>query len=646
MKLIFKLFFTAILLISCSKDGGNLLSSEKKLLSFSIKEIDGNFTISSSNKVELALVDEINLNNLTAVFTVSPNAKVRFENSLLVSGYTKIDFSKPLVLDVIAEDGSKATYTVIITFGAKIRTYSIVELPNIPFTINKDLTIRATVPSGTNLSNLTAKFNLTDNTNLYVGSNLQVSEQTKNNFTVPLDYELKLNGVFEKKYTVNITVAPNNLPTAVAGDDQTVVIPSGSNAVNVTLDGSKSSDLDGPIVKYEWKLGNAIIGTSEISNVNLYKGVHTIELKVTDSSGAIATDTILISVINQGTYTPIDPNASLETKNLYNNIASIALSNKFIFGQEFPLTFQLNTLDSNLNTSDCKDVVGDHPGVYGIDPHYMLYKSSSQRQIHINEAKHAYANGSVVTFDFHQQSKSDNKIYYNDISTVTDKSLMYDIVNNRNDSRIWFYNELDKVIDIINNDLGFPVVFRPFHEMNGNWFWWGTKSTNHSPQLYIDFYRLTVNYIKSKSNLVLFGWTPVDKINSSYYPGDNYVDIVGIDAYDMGYSTLKNNLIDLSKFATNHNKVAILAEVGKGNYVNNDPTFWTSTVLKAIQDGGSEIRIAWVLAWFNAPWKSSQSDLFIPNSNSSNQVKDDFKNFYNSSTTLFQNEVKVLQVYK
>jgi hypothetical protein len=646
MKFIFKLFFTAILLISCSKDGGTSLSSEKKLLSFSIKEIDGNFTISSSNKVELALVDEISLNNLTAVFTVSPNAKVRVENSLLVSGYTKNDFSKPLVLDVIAEDGSKATYTVIITFGAKIRTYSIVELPNIPFTINKNLSIEATVPSGTNLSNLTAKFNLTDNTTLNVGSNLQVSEQTKNNFTVPLDYELKLNGVFEKKYTVKITVAPNNLPTAVAGDDQTVVIPSGSNTINVTLDGSKSSDLDGPIVQYEWKLGNTIIGTSAISNVNLSKGIHTVKLKVTDSSGAEATDTIIISVTNQGTYSTVDPNASFETKNLYNNIASIALSNKFVFGQEFPLTFQLNTLDSNLNTSDCKDVVGDHPGVYGIDPHYMLYKSSSQKQIHINEAKHAYSNGSIVTFDFHQQSKSDHKIYYNDISTSSDKSLMYDIVNNKNDSRVWFYNELDKVIDIINNDLGFPVIYRPFHEMNGNWFWWGTKATNHSPQLYIDFFRLTVNYIKSKSNLVLFGWTPSDKINNSYYPGDNYVDIVGIDAYDVGYSTLKSNLIDLSIFATNHNKVAILSEVGKNNYVNNDPTFWTSTVLKAIQDGGNEIRIAWALAWFNAPWKSSQNDLFIPNSNSSNQVKDDFDKFYNSSTTLFQNEVKALQVYK
>ncbi|TAF63346.1 MAG: hypothetical protein EAZ58_11780 [Flavobacterium sp.] len=368
-------------------------------------------------------------------------------------------------------------------------------------------------------------------------------------------------------------------------------------------------------------------------------------LKVTDTSGDTATDTITISVTQQGIYTPIDNNATQETKNLFTDIALIAHRDKFIFGQEFPLSFQLKSLDFDLNTSDCKDIAGDHPGVYGIDPHYMLYKTASQKQLHIDEAKHAYANGSIVTFDFHQQSKTDHKIYFNDITTSTDKSLMFDIVNNRNNARDWFYKELDQVLNIINNDLGFPIVYRPFHEMDGNWFWWGTQATNHSPQLYIDFYRLTVDYMRNKSNLILFGWTPNEKINSSYYPGDDYVDLVGIDAYSQNVTTLKNNLIDLTKFATNHNKVAILSETGKGNYVNDAPTFWTSTILKAIQDGGSDIKIAWALAWFNAPWDSNQSNLFIPNSSSSTVVKDDFKKFYNSETTLFQNEVKALKVY-
>jgi beta-mannanase len=645
MKFIFRTIIIALLALSCNSNDTSL-SSENKLLTFSIKEIGDNFIISPNNKVEVSLLDEIDLTNLTSYFTVSPNAKVFVGSTIQTSGSSKNDYSKPLVLNVIAEDGSKAAYTVVITFGAKIRTFSIVELPNIPFIINKDLSITGTVPSGTNLNNITAKFELTNETSLYVGSTIQVSEQTKNNFNQPLIYDLKLNGADTKKYTVKITAEANNLPKASAGEDKIALIPSGSNNATVTLDGSNSSDTESAIVAYEWKSGSTILGTTAVLNTNLALGTHTIELKVTDSSGESATDTVIIDVKNQGVYTPIDNNATLETKKLYTNIASIANSNKFIFGQEFPLSFQLNSIDYNLNTSDCKDVSGDHPGVYGIDPHYMLYKSAAEKQLHIDEAKHAYANGSIVTFDFHQQSKTDHKIYYNDITSSTDKSLMYDIVNDKNGSRAWFFNEIDQVISIINNDLGFPVVFRPFHEMDGDWFWWGTKAANHSTQLYIDFYRLTVDHIKSKTNLVLFGWTPNQKLNSSYYPGDAYVDIVGIDAYSPSASTLKTNLIELSKFAYDHNKVAVLSETGKQNYISTSPTFWTASILKGIEDGGNDIRIGWVLAWFNAPWETSQSALFIPNSNSPTQAKDDFKSFYNSSTTLFQTEVKALNIYK
>ena len=148
----------------------------------------------------------------------------------------------------------------------------------------------------------------------------------------------------------------------------------------------------------------------------------------------------------------------------------------------YALSFKLNGLRYDLITSDCKDVTGSHPGVYGIDPHYMLYKDAKQKQAHIDEAKKAYQDGSVVTFDFHQYSKNDRKIYMKDITTAQDKSLMYDVVNNKNGAREWFYGEMDQVIGIINNDLGFPVVFRLFHEMDGDWFWWGTKATNHSSQ--------------------------------------------------------------------------------------------------------------------------------------------------------------------
>ena len=128
-----------------------------------------------------------------------------------------------------------------------------------------------------------------------------------------------------------------------------------------------------------------------------------------------------------------------------------------------------------------------------------------------------------------------------DITTATDKSLMYDIVNDKNGARTWFCNELDDILGMINNDLGFPVVFRLFHEMSGNWFWWGTNATNHSAQLYIDFYRLTVDYLKDRTDLVLFAWSPNGKVEEVFYPGDNYV----ITSYSIHYTKLYDSLASL-----------------------------------------------------------------------------------------------------
>jgi|GEM_PF-1231031 len=643
MKLAFKIILLASLLFSCSKDDTPLLNKKAEMLSFSIKEIEQDFSI-TENQIETMLVEERDLKNLTATFTTSPNAKVFIGNTIQASGFSKNDFTKPVTYTVQAEDGSKSSFVVKINNEAEIKTFKLSELGGVTFTIDGS-NINATVPSGTKLKNLTAEFTVTNGTSLYIGDVLQVSNETKNDFDQPITYTAKSGKTSSRNYILTIIEAENNLPKANAGPDKIAVLQAGISTIGVNLNAGASSDAEAALVAFEWKQGGTVIGNSKKTQVNLPLGTHIIELTVTDTSGATATDSISIEVRAQGVYLPINSSATLETKRLFTNIANLATNNKFAFGQEFPLTFQLNSLSNSLNTSDCKDITGDHPAVFGIDPHYMIYRNATQRQLHIDEAKSAYNNGSIVTFDFHQRSRFSNKIYYNDLTEIRDRSLMYDVVNDLNGSRDWFFSKLDQVIAIINNDLGFPVVFRLFHEMDGDWFWWGTRATNHSPELYVDLYKLASDYIKQRSNLVLFGWTPNEKISVQYYPGDTSVDVVGIDVYDPIGATLKNNLIDLSNFALEHGKVAILSETGYRNYANKNPKFWTSNILKAIEDGGSDIRIAWALAWFNAPWHSTQDEIYIPNSNSAPAVKEDFVKFYESPSTLFQQEMSELNIY-
>ena len=529
---------------------------------------------------------------------------------------------------------------------AIIEKFAIEELPGVDFTITAENKIEATVPDGTNLSSLTAVFAVSSGAKAYVGMQVQGSGYTKKDFSDAVVYRIVAEDGTTNEYTV-IIYTDNVFPVANAGEDKTYYIPQGGSSALVSLDATGSSDVEGEIAAYEWNNGSETLATTKTAEVALPEGVYTITLTVTDAAGATASDVVTINVLMSGSYVPIDENATQETKNLLSNLGNIANSDQFIFGQEFPLSFKLNRLSYDLTTSDCKDVIGDHPGVYGIDPHYMLYKSDTEKQLHIDEAKQAYQNGAVVTLDFHQQSRTDHKIYMSEITSETDKALLYDIVNNNNGARTWFYEELDAIIDIINNDLGFPVVWRLYHEMGGGWFWWGSEAKYHSSDLYISFYQLAVDYIKEKSDLVLFAWSPNYPLDESYYPGDAYVDIVGVDIYEPTKTTLKSSLVNLSSFALEHNKIAVLAETGyRNDYINTKPEFWSDIVLDAIKEGSDDIRIAWVLAWFNAPWTSLQSDLFIPNNDSPQNAKDEFNLFKNDQLTLFQEDVKGLKIYE
>lgn len=89
----------------------------------------------------------------------------------------------------------------------------------------------------------------------------------------------------------------NNSPVADAGPDQVVECTSHHGAA-VTLDGSGSSDVDGVIVAYEWILGGTVVATGPNPTLTLPLGAHTITLRVRDNNGAMATDDVLVRVVD------------------------------------------------------------------------------------------------------------------------------------------------------------------------------------------------------------------------------------------------------------------------------------------------------------------------------------------------------------
>lgn len=343
---------------------------------------------------------------------------------------------------------------------------------------------------------------------------------------------------------------------------------------------------------------------------------------------------------------PVDPTTSKETKNLLKNIHRIGWDpDIFAFGQEFPLSFTYtdNIGNGDLDQSDSKTAVGDHPGVHGSDFLYMIDQPWHE-DFHKDAARRAYQSGAIVTFDYHWAGK-----YGGDYRAQVDDDKILDYVVRNDDSRgdvTWFYESLDLILGIINDDLQFPIVLRPFHEMDGNWFWWG-RQMQGGAETYREAYRLLVRYMSSRTDYVLYCWSPDVALADfeQFYPGDDYVDIVGRDIYSIGGSGRPlSKLTEMIAFAEEHGKVAAFTETGysgTGTFETADPDWWTTRVLDPIAADPDAGKIAWILTWINASW----SGPYIPTPASPQTAKDDFQKFYDSEATLFQTEIAELSVY-
>ncbi|MGZ8516743.1 MAG: glycoside hydrolase family 26 protein, partial [Chitinophagaceae bacterium] len=193
-----------------------------------------------------------------------------------------------------------------------------------------------------------------------------------------------------------------------------------------------------------------------------------------------------------------------------------------------------------------------------------------------------------------------------------------------------------------------PVIFRPFHELNGNWFWWGGK--NCSPDEYKKLWMFTVSYLRDDKKLhhLLYAYN-TDRYSSreeylEKYPGDEWVDVIGFDIYQRNSSN-ENFIADMGKMLTTlgeiakeKNKIPALTEFG-GNFSDTD--WWTSTFLKAI----GEHKISYVLGWRNAGRKSNgEFEVYVPYKGHVSEK--DFIRFYNKENTFFENDISSQKIYQ
>ena len=129
---------------------------------------------------------------------------------------------------------------------------------------------------------------------------------------------------------------------------------------------------------------------------------------------------------------------------------------------------------------------------------------------------------------------------------------------------------------------GVPVLWRPYHEMNGAWFWWGARPGDDGyKKLYRMLYDRLVNFHKLNNLIWVFGGNEIrEKVApyADFFPGQDVVDVVATDVYNTGFAPADYDAL----LALAAGKPIALAEVGP---------LPTPEILQ------KEPRWAWFVAW-------------------------------------------------
>ena len=208
-----------LILASCGGGGGGgggggagPIASSKAMTAFTFSTPAATGTINESAKtIALTVPAGTNVTALVATFTTT-GSSVQVGSAAQVSGTTPNDFTSPVAYTVIAADSTTAQYTVTVTIASAsskaITSYSILGVAGV---INETAkTIAVTLPSGTSISALTAKFTSTG-ASVTVSGTAQTSATTQNNFASPVIYTVIASDNSTAQYTVTISVSTSGV---------------------------------------------------------------------------------------------------------------------------------------------------------------------------------------------------------------------------------------------------------------------------------------------------------------------------------------------------------------------------------------------------------------------------------------------------
>ena len=338
---------------------------------------------------------------------------------------------------------------------------------------------------------------------------------------------------------------------------------------------------------------------------------------------------------------PSDPKATPETVKLYQKMLQ-RQTKGMMFGHQDDLPYGTKWYDVE-GRSDVKEVCGDYPAVFGWELGHLeldhAYNLDSVKFSKISGwVKQMDHQGAINTISWHFTNPLTGGTAWDTSSKKTVASMLPG--GEKNELYKQYLDKLASFMLGLKTDKGkyIPVLFRPFHEHTGSWFWWGKDLCTVDE--YKALWRYTVTYLRDTKNIhhLLYSYS-TDRFASEEeylerYPGDDLIDLLGFDLYDRGpeyLATLGNCAKMISKIGAEKGKIAAVTEAGGPIATNTN--WWTTVLLKTLHP----YNMSYVLVWRNA-YNHSQGKAFGPSKGAPSEQ--DFVKFYNDPKTLFLKDIK------
>ena len=350
----------------------------------------------------------------------------------------------------------------------------------------------------------------------------------------------------------------------------------------------------------------------------------------------------------------VDASATPLTKKAYASLFEIQ-KRGVVFGHQDDLAYGVGWkyIDGN---SDIKLITGEYPGIYGWDIAHIEKKSTTNiDKVPFDKIKRyiveGFDRGGLITISWH----APNPLTGGDAWDTTHGTVASILPNGQKHQQ--YIQWLDRVTAFLQalktkEGIQIPILFRPFHELTGNWFWWCKNSC--SPDEFKQLWRFTVSYLRDKRQLhhLIYVYNTADFGSSTEfldrYPGDEWVDVLSFDRYQfegkngtaLFNEVMTNQLTILNQVAIQKNKPVALAETGYEAIP--DPTWWTTTLYPLLK----KYPLAFVLVWRNHGFMPSTGKMHHYAPYPGHLSEADFKKFHSFPEIFFETKIRELKIYE